>query len=345
MLDPFDLRVTGFSTAPGTTIGIVDGDEDRQDGRASTTDLKYALDDGKLEGTAQLAGFDLTVIQPYLDRYTKMDLLSGLAHERPRVDAARRRRLRRERHGPGRQAPHRGQGPAGRLHQVGSPARRGLQLRRPHARSCASRRSRMRAPYARVIIAKDETINVVEIMTPAKPAPAYQPTRAVRDCGRPAAAGHAGPHRYRRDRGRLAQFRGLLDPAELRASASQQLNGSIVGLSSDEASRAKLDLEGKVDRYAPATIDGEMNLLSATLFTNIHLKFAGVDMTSVTPYSGPLRRLQDREGQALDRRHLPRREPRARREAEVRHRPAPARREGRQPRRRLACRSSSPSRC
>jgi hypothetical protein len=29
-----------------------------------------------------------------------------------------------------------------------------------------------------------------------------------------------------------------------------------------------------------------MNLLSATLFTNIRLKFAGVDMTSVTPYSG-----------------------------------------------------------
>ena len=41
-----------------------------------------------------------------------------------------------------------------------------------------------------------------------------------------------------------------------------------------------------MDRYAPATIDGEMNLLSASLFTNIRLKFAGVDMTSVTPYSG-----------------------------------------------------------
>ena len=41
-----------------------------------------------------------------------------------------------------------------------------------------------------------------------------------------------------------------------------------------------------MDRYAPATIDGEMNLLSATLFTNIRVKFDGVDMTSVTPYSG-----------------------------------------------------------
>ena len=66
----------------------------------------------------------------------------------------------------------------------------------------------------------------------------------------------------------------------------EQLNGEIVGLSADPASRATLDLEGKVDRYAPATIKGTMNLLSADLYTDINLKFAGVDMTSVTPYSG-----------------------------------------------------------
>ena len=70
------------------------------------------------------------------------------------------------------------------------------------------------------------------------------------------------------------------------AVSIQSMNGTIVGLSSDPASRAKLDLEGKVDRYAPATIEGEMNLLSATLFTDIRVQFAGVDMTSVTPYSG-----------------------------------------------------------
>ena len=38
---------------------------------------------------------------------------------------------------------------------------------------------RLRSPYARVIIAADETINVVEIMTPAKPAPAYNPSVQV----------------------------------------------------------------------------------------------------------------------------------------------------------------------
>ena len=144
---------------------------------------------------------------------------------------------------------------------------------------------RMRSPYARVIIAKDETINVVEIMTPAKPAPAYQPTVQV------ATAEGPPPQDTQVRIDTVAIEEGSLNFADFwiqpnYAVSIQQLNGSVVGLSSDETSRAKLDLEGKVDRYAPATIDGEMNLLSATLFTNIRLKFAGVDMTSVTPYSG-----------------------------------------------------------
>ena len=283
MLDPFNLRVTGYSTAPGTTIGIVT--DTRIDKAASLeADLQYALDDGKLEGTAKLADFDLTVIQPYLDRYTKMDLLSGSLDERPRGDAPRRRRLRGERNRAGGQASLRGQGTAGGLHQVAARARRGLQLRRPH-RGAPHQDARMRSPYARVIIAKDETINVVEIMTPDKPAPAYQPSVQL------ATAEGPPPQETQVRIDTVAIEDGSLNFADFwiqpnYAVSVQQLNGSVIGLSSDETSRAKLELEGKVDRYAPATINGEMNLLSATLYTDIRLKFAGVDMTSVTPYSG-----------------------------------------------------------
>jgi len=45
-------------------------------------------------------------------------------------------------------------------------------------------------------------------------------------------------------------------------------------------------LDGKVDRYAPALIEGDVNLLSASLYTDLKLSFKGVEMTSVTPYSG-----------------------------------------------------------
>ena len=117
----------------------------------------------------------MTVIQPYLDRYTKLDLMSGklggeldltlladggfAANGTVQVDRFRTvdkalqedfikwQRLRAE-----------GFSYDGRTAEL------------------SIKTLRMRSPYARVIIAEDETINVVEIMTPAKPAPAYQTT-------------------------------------------------------------------------------------------------------------------------------------------------------------------------
>jgi hypothetical protein len=70
------------------------------------------------------------------------------------------------------------------------------------------------------------------------------------------------------------------------AVSIQTLNGTVKGLSSDVRSRAKVRLDGKVDRYAPAQISGELNLLSATQYSDMHLSFRGVDMSTVTPYSG-----------------------------------------------------------
>ena len=66
----------------------------------------------------------------------------------------------------------------------------------------------------------------------------------------------------------------------------QSLNGTIDGLSSDPKSRAKVKLEGKVDRYAPVSINGELNLLAATVYSDIKMSFKGLELTTMTPYSG-----------------------------------------------------------
>ncbi len=66
----------------------------------------------------------------------------------------------------------------------------------------------------------------------------------------------------------------------------QTLNGSIDGLSSDPKSRARVKLDGKVDRYAPVTIDGQMNLLAAAVYSDIKMSFRGLELTTMTPYSG-----------------------------------------------------------
>jgi hypothetical protein len=66
----------------------------------------------------------------------------------------------------------------------------------------------------------------------------------------------------------------------------QSLGGKITGLSSEPQSRAKVQLDGKVDRYAPWRLAGEVNLLSAALFTDLTMSFNDVDLTVVNPYSG-----------------------------------------------------------
>ena len=64
------------------------------------------------------------------------------------------------------------------------------------------------------------------------------------------------------------------------------LNGDITGLSSNDDSRAKIDLKGKVDKYAPVIIKGAINPLSHDAFTDINMLFKGIELTTFTPYSG-----------------------------------------------------------
>ena len=66
----------------------------------------------------------------------------------------------------------------------------------------------------------------------------------------------------------------------------EQLNGTIKGINSEEPSSGNVDLQGKVDRYAPARIFGQVNPLSAEAYTDITLDFQGIDLTTFTPYSG-----------------------------------------------------------
>jgi hypothetical protein len=66
----------------------------------------------------------------------------------------------------------------------------------------------------------------------------------------------------------------------------QMLHGSILGLSSSPKARAKIELQGKVDRYAPVHIWGETNPLAATTHSDVKMNFRGVELSSVTPYSG-----------------------------------------------------------
>ncbi len=68
--------------------------------------------------------------------------------------------------------------------------------------------------------------------------------------------------------------------------AVEALAGSIKGLTSDPARRAHLELDGEVDRYAPAHIEGELNILAARSYLDIGANFHNIELASFTPYSG-----------------------------------------------------------
>lgn len=67
------------------------------------------------------------------------------------------------------------------------------------------------------------------------------------------------------------------------AVSLQQLRGDIVGLSSDTRQSARVSLTGRVDRYAPASVDGSFNLATPRQ-AQFKLSFTGVEMATFAPY-------------------------------------------------------------
>lgn len=70
------------------------------------------------------------------------------------------------------------------------------------------------------------------------------------------------------------------------ASGINSINGYIGKLTSDANTAAKVDLKGKIDKYAPLTIKGEINPLLETPYLDLALDIQGAELTSINPYSG-----------------------------------------------------------
>lgn len=65
-----------------------------------------------------------------------------------------------------------------------------------------------------------------------------------------------------------------------------EVGGRVTGLLSDAASRADVDLRGKLSNQAPLTITGQINPLSGDLFADLKVSFRDIELPPFTPYSG-----------------------------------------------------------
>lgn len=148
-------------------------------------------------------------------------------------------------------------------------------------------------PYARFIINEDRTTNVDDLLIPQ---PADKPAAAA---SKPASSGSSKELGIRI--GQISINDGSANFADLTltpnfATAVQQLNGQIGTIDNRKPVPAKVDIKGKVDRYAPVTIKGALNPFNPLASLDIATSFKRVELTTLTPYSGKFAGLRIRKG-------------------------------------------------
>jgi uncharacterized protein involved in outer membrane biogenesis len=277
-LSPIDVTVNGWSTAPaarmqvGAKIGI--------DGRGILTAKGgIGLKPASAALAIELRDFPLTALQPYIAQATAMTLHSGrlgikgeVAFTAPvaskfsgevRVDDLRTTdQLVRE-----------------DFVKWRSLAATGIQFQQGPDRLRIDRIV-ARQPYARVVIAEDGGVSVKQVLAPQKAAD--MPAKK-----KPDTAAARLPIAIRT----IEVIDGSANFADYSVQPSfatgiVELGGKVTGLSSDPKSRATVSLAGKVDQYSPVDLNGEVNLLSADVYTNLALNFRNIELTAFNPYSG-----------------------------------------------------------
>jgi Domain of Unknown Function (DUF748) len=238
-----------------------------------------------VESDIQVAGFGLTPFQPYLDRFVSLTLKSGVVSTRGNLRYGMK--------GAGPQTGYQGGFKVDNVRLVepgGTETFLGWKELQTDQLKLQIEPNRLEIGELKLaeldckfIIHQDRTLNVVKVLKTdpnAKPAP---PASAK------AAAGAADPFPVLVRKIILTE--GEVDFADLSLTPQfgtqiHKLKGVVVGISTARESRAQVKLDGRVDEYGTAKIDGELNTSDPKAFTNISVVFRNVEMTRLTPYSG-----------------------------------------------------------
>ncbi len=161
----------------------------------------------------------------------------------------------------------------------------GLDYR--HGQSLAIERVELDQPYARFVINENLTTNVSELIVP-QPA---TPNESKADAGKPLAI-RIGGVAINDGSANFADF--SLTPSF--ATAIQQMNGRIGVLDNQKPQAASVDIQGKVDRYAPMSIKGKLTPFDPLNSLDIATSFKNVELTTITPYSGKFAGYRIRKG-------------------------------------------------
>jgi Domain of Unknown Function (DUF748) len=303
VLSPLNVHVTGFNTSPDDTLDVTLDSAVNSSGKL-TAHAQVTPQTGSVSAHVEATDVELPVLQPYLARYTSMTLLKGTLGARFDIERDA-----------GGNLSVKGNTAISGLHTVDNALKQDFvnwkELRvadviyRSSPQSLRVGSVTALEPYVRMVIAPDRTTNIGAVLKPpgakqdappedatAPPAESAGPTpAAAASVAKTQTAPVAPLTPFPMAIGTVTLINGTANYADLWIKPSfaigiQSLHGTISGLSSDPKSRAKVKLNGKVDRYSPLQIEGVANLLSAALYTDIKLSFKDLDLTVVNPYSG-----------------------------------------------------------
>ncbi|MGQ0751418.1 MAG: DUF748 domain-containing protein [Betaproteobacteria bacterium] len=249
----------------------------------------------RAEGKLEVSRLALLPLEPLLARRVILKLASGTASANGRFTWS-------------------GEGKEPGVRYVGTAAIEGLRLNEPNGERFLSwttlEATRMRLdsgrgryaiedmrlvePGAKLVINKDRSVNVGDIFRqPDEPAPKPAagdavPKPATGDAAAPPDA--KGEPRFNVAVRRVRVEKGALDFADLSlvipfATQIRDLGGSIIGLSAEPGTRAGVKLEGQVEDYGLARVNGTINLFEPKAHTDLSVIFRNVHMTPLSPYS------------------------------------------------------------
>ncbi|MBS7662014.1 DUF748 domain-containing protein [Pseudomonas lalucatii] len=285
-LGPLDLDLSDFDsrgTSPFTlklNTGLGQQGRLQAEGQAqlspTTASLKVASRD-----------IDLRLAQAYLSPYLRLELRSGQLGSDLQVDLVGTAPLR---------FSVRGSAQVDQLHSLDTLKERdfvrwqrldldGIDYR--HGDTLNIDKVRLHQPYARFIINEDLSTNLNELLIAQPQAPAAASTPAGEPLGI-----RIGEVSIAEGSANFADF--SLTPNF--ATAIQQLGGRIGTLDSRSTKPARVSLSGKVDRYAPMSVEGSLNPFDPLDSLDIATRFKQVELTTLTPYSGKFAGYRIRKG-------------------------------------------------
>ncbi len=314
VLKPLTVTIEGYSTAPGTSVrSSVDATVNDRGSLKVTANTN--LDTLATQAEIDVSGLDLALAQPYIARETSLTLASGTLGTKGQVSYADVP--------PGSALGFTGDVSISGLRTIDNVLREDfvnwdvLRLEGVEYRSAPEnlriRTIDARSPFARVIIGPDGTTNIDAILAgpgatgAVVPGPTVGPgesregesvTVTKAPPTGPVSA-EAAPFPIRIGTVKISNGSAKFADFTTRpnfAIGIEKLKGTIAGLSSAQASRAKVELDGQVDRFSPVTIRGDVNPLAAETYLDMAMTFRNVELASFTPYAGRFAGYSIRQG-------------------------------------------------